>query len=144
MTTGSSPDEDSKANFTSDNTQPERTWATINGPRSPAASLMNRCPSISRTPAFTGSLRAPGVKKAHCRQYLTEIRGSPASWVTLFSNTNGEPTACSTTPCSIAAVTTCSVIAEYTSSNVSKRSYRSSKLVARDSSDAVGCCVRTN
>jgi hypothetical protein len=69
----------------------------------------------------------------------TVTRASVRNAATLDSNISGDPgTAYKISPCSMADATSCSVIAEYTSSNVSKVSYKSSKLVAVGIKSAVG------
>ena len=104
---------------------------------------------MRRTPALTGSIpRASQArsKKLKAGSTCTSTRVSARNCATLDSRMSGEPgTAYNTSPCSRAAITTASVIALYTSSNVGSVSYNESKLVAFGIKSAVGCrLVRTN
>ena len=86
----------------SDSTAFESHCATRSGPRSPAASTPNRCPSTSRAPAATGS--TPRRAQARSANDMpdtssTVTRGSASSSSTVRSATNGDPgTAYSTSP----------------------------------------------
>ncbi len=86
----------------SDSTSLESHWATSIGPRSPAASTANRCPSTRRAPAATGSI--PTRAQARSANDIpgttsTVTRGSASSSSTVRSATSGDPgTAYSTSP----------------------------------------------
>ena len=103
-----------RTSLTSDSTWRSSHWATSNGPRSPAASISNRCPSISRTPRSTGSTPS----RVHARSTndsagstSTATRSSADSSSTVRSATAGDPgTAYSTSPCSAAAATNASAM----------------------------------
>ena len=89
-TLGSGPA--SRASFTSESTSGESHWATSSGPRSPAASTANRCPSTTRAPTATGST----PRRAHARSRndnagtsSTSTRSSATSSSTVRSATTG-------------------------------------------------------